>query len=110
MRLTLFLLAVACSAQSQEKSAVAGRVTNALTGAPLKKAAVWLEAFAANRGVNPGPSVALPAAITDAEGRFTLDGIDPGAYFLLARRNGYLDQGYGAAAPQVVGPPLELTA
>src|SRR3982750_2404510 len=110
MRLTLFLLAVACSAQTQEKSTGVGRVTNAATGAPLRKAAVWLEAFSANRGVNGATSVALPAATTDADGRFTLDGIDPGAYFLLARRNGYLDQGFGAAAPQVVGPPLDLTA
>ena len=36
---------------------------------------------------------------TDAEGRFTLDDIDPGSYFLLAQRVGYLDQGYGAADP-----------
>src|SRR5437763_7188765 len=110
MRLLFLLLAVTCFAQTQEKSAITGRVVSASTGAPLKKASVWLEAFSATRGVNGQPTVALPATTTDAEGRFTLDGIEPGSYFLLAQRAGYLDQGYGAAEPQVVGPPLELGA
>src|SRR4051812_9255184 len=110
MRLLFLLLAVTCFAQTQEKSAITGRVVSASTGAPLKKASVWLEAFSATRGVNGQPSVALPATTTDAEGRFTLDGIEPGSYFLLAQRIGYLDQGYGAAGPQLVGPPIDLTA
>src|SRR5581483_6916505 len=106
MRPTLLFLAAVCLAQTPEKSAVTGRVVNAATGAPLKKANVWLEPFAADRGVNGKPTVSLTAT-TDAEGRFTLSSIDPGSYFLLARRPGYLDQGYGAPAPQVVGPPLD---
>src|SRR5436309_352707 len=110
MRLSFILLALACSAQTQEKSLLAGRVVSSMTGAPLKKASVWLEPFSPTRGVNGAPGVALPATITDAEGRFTLDNVDPGSYFLLAQRVGYLDQGYGAAEPQVVGPPLDLTA
>jgi hypothetical protein len=60
--------------------------------------------------VNGTPGVALPATTTDAEGRFTLDNIEPGSYFLLAQRVGYLDQGYGAPEPQVVGSPIDLTA
>ena len=100
-----------CLAQPpQEKSAIAGRVVNAASGAPLKKASVWLEAFSATRGVNGAPTVAAPATTTDAEGRFSLEGIEPGSYLLLAQRIGYLDQGYGAPAPQLVGPPLNLNA
>jgi protocatechuate 3,4-dioxygenase beta subunit len=100
-----------CLAQPpNEKSAVAGRVVSAATGAPLKKASVWLETFSPTRGVNGAPTVALPATVTDSEGRFTLDGVDPGSYLLLAQRTGYLDQGYGAPAPQLVGPPLDLAA
>jgi hypothetical protein len=106
MRWIILLTAAVCSAQpAPEKAAVTGRVVSAATGAPLKKAAVWLEIFTAAR-VNNAPTV--PAVTTDAEGRFTVQGIDPGSYFLLAKRTGYLEQGYGAAAPDSVGPPLEL--
>ncbi len=109
MRLTPFVFAAVCLAQpAPEKSAITGRVVSAATSAPLKKAAVWLESFSPTRGVNGERSVAFPATTTDAEGRFVLDGIEPGSYLLLARRVGFLDQGYGAAAPELVGPPVTL--
>src|SRR4051794_39930662 len=111
MRFSLFLLATVCLGQpSLEKSAVTGRVVSAASGSPLKKASVWLEPFSATRGVNGERSVAQGATITDAEGRFTIAGIDPGNYLILAQRVGYLDQGFGAALPQVVGPPVTLNA
>jgi hypothetical protein len=107
MRSVLLLMAAVCFAQpAPENSAITGRVVSAATGAPLKKASVWLESFTPSRGVNNGPTV--PPVTTDADGRFTLAGLAPGSYLLLAKRNGYLDQGYGAATPEVVGPPLEL--
>jgi len=109
MRFLFLLTAAVCLAQpAPEKSTLAGRVVSGATGAPLKKATVWLEKFAAERSVNNQPSV--PEVITDAEGRFTIQGVDPGAYLLQARRTGYLDQGYGAALPDTVGPPLEIAA
>lgn len=107
MRITLALIAAACYAQpNPPTSAITGRVVNASSGAPLKKASVWLEAFSPSRGVNGERTVTLPATTTDAEGRFTFDRLEPGDYLLAAKRVGYLDQGYGASTPQVVGPPL----
>jgi protocatechuate 3,4-dioxygenase beta subunit len=105
-------LAAQSSGASPEKAlcAVEGRVFSAVTGAPLKKAAVWLEAFSPTRGVNGPPTVSGPAATTDANGHFLLEGVEPGSYLLSAQRTGYLDQGYGARDPQVVGPPLKLSA
>jgi protocatechuate 3,4-dioxygenase beta subunit len=103
------LAAVCCAvAQPPEKCVIRGRVLNAATGAPLKRASVWVEPFSPTRGVNGAPTMSGPAATTDAEGRFTLDNVDPGTYLLNARRTGYLDQGYGAGEPEVVGPPMKL--
>src|SRR5262249_44983123 len=51
-----------------------------------------------------------PAAVTDANGHFLIEGVEPGTYLLSARRAGYLDQGYAAHDPQVVGPPVKLNA
>jgi len=111
MRSTLFFLAAVALAQTApEKSAITGRVVSSSTGTPLKKASVWLEPFSPTRGVNGERSVALPSTTTDAEGRFTIDGVQPGSYLLMAHRVGYLDQGYGAPAPQIIGPPLVVNA
>jgi protocatechuate 3,4-dioxygenase beta subunit len=103
------LAAVCCGlAQAPEKCAIRGRVVNAATGAPLKRASVWVEPFSPTRGANGTAAVSGPNATTDAEGRFALENVEPGSYLLSARRSGYLDQGYGAAEPDVVGPPLKL--
>ncbi len=114
-RLRPACIAVVCLAASgsgflraADKCVIRGRVLSAATGAPLKKAAVWVEAFSPTRGVNGTPAVSGPATVTDAEGRFTLDNLDPGSYLLSARRTGYLDQGFGAPEPEVVGPPVKL--
>jgi len=103
------LAALCCGlAQPPEKCVIRGRVVNASSGAPLKRASVWVEPFLPTRGVNGSPTVSGAAATTDAEGRFVLDDVEPGSYLLSARRTGYLDQGYGASEPDVVGPPLKL--
>jgi protocatechuate 3,4-dioxygenase beta subunit len=104
------LAAQPAGAAEKALCAVEGHVFSAATGAPLKKAAVWLETFSPTRGVNGTPSVSGPAATTDAAGHFLLDGIEPGTYLLSAQRTGYLDQGYQAREPQVVGPPVKLNA
>jgi protocatechuate 3,4-dioxygenase beta subunit len=104
------LAAISCGlAQPPEKCLIRGRVLNVLTGEPLKRASVWVEPFSPTRGVMAAPTVSGPSAVTDAEGRYTLSNLEPGAYLISARRNGYLAQGYGAAAPEVVGPPVKLT-
>lgn len=82
-KLTLFVLPTLCLAQSAQ---VDGRVVN-LAGLPLNKATVALV------GNTRTPAAPLPpayTAVTDSEGRFQFDKIEPGAYRIFADRAGYL--------------------
>lgn len=82
-KLTLFVLPPLCLAQTAK---VDGRVIN-LAGAPLNKATVALV------GNTRTPAAPLPpayAAVTDSEGRFQFDTVEPGAYRIFADRAGYL--------------------
>jgi hypothetical protein len=88
------LLALVCAAAYAQTASVEGRVLNALTGEPLRKAAVT-----AQRG-SDGPTVE-----TGSNGEFRLDGLAPGMYALAAERAGYLPK----RAPEVTvaaGQPL----
>jgi len=100
-------LAAAASAQAPGKCTIEGRVINALTGAPLKKTIVWVEPFSPSRDAS---HVSAASTVTDAQGWFQIEEIEPGTYFLNARRTGYLDQGFGGAGPEVVGTPVKLAA
>src|SRR5690349_1105902 len=109
---TLSIIAICAVALAQTPAAnstsrVAGRAVNANTGAPLKKVTVWLKPSTAG-GVNEGHTVAVRSTISDAQGRFSFEAVEPGAYLLSGRRSGYLEQGYGARSPLVPGAPFKL--
>src|SRR3954469_4776309 len=76
----------------EERCVVAGRVTNALTGEPLRKATVLLSAGRAGNGaagvttMSNGRSV-VPSGqgystSTDNDGSFRIEGVNPGTYRL----------------------------
>ena len=116
MRSAALLITAICTAASAQtpaaraaRSRVAGRAINANTGAPLKKVTVWLKPSAAG-GVNEGHTVAVRSTTSDAQGRFSFDAVDAGAYVLSGRRSGYLEQGYGARSPLISGPPFKVDA
>lgn len=104
-------LALAQSSQQQttqpkEKCVVTGRVTNALTGEPIKKAEVHLDF--ANRQ-NPMSAPQGYGGMADADGRFRFEGVEPGEYSLRADRLGFLPSTYGSKAPNQPGTNLALT-
>ncbi|MBZ5583882.1 MAG: carboxypeptidase-like regulatory domain-containing protein [Acidobacteriia bacterium] len=74
-----------------------GRVTNAITGEPLKKATVTID----------GREFKMPWAwyttVSDETGRYAAKGLDPGHYRVSARRSGFL------GTPQRGGPPPDGT-
>jgi hypothetical protein len=76
------------SAPEERRSFIEGRVVNAATGAPLKKADLVLGKVEGGR--EPGYS-----ARSDVKGRFVFRDIEPGKYRLWATRTGFARQEYG---------------
>src|SRR6476660_6447629 len=76
-------------AQPRDLCSIEGQVMNSLTGEPVRKAHISLQAMGSpnSRGANPSTY----AAVTDAGGRFTMQDIEPGTYFMGAERNGFID-------------------
>ena len=78
-----------------------GRVTQAETGAPLRRAYVM-----ARSGQQPQAW----GATTDADGRYELADLPVGRYTLSARKAGYVNLQYGQRRVAEPGTPLELRA
>ncbi len=71
-------------AQTADKSAVAGTVTDALTEQPIAGATVRL------RGIRSAAGQSTSAS-TNAEGQFSVEGLTPGEYLVSASRSGYVN-------------------
>jgi len=68
-------------APPEDRCQIEGTVVNAVTGEPLRKVQVALER---------SPGNADYGAVTDSEGRFTIQNIAPGSYRPAATRNGFV--------------------
>lgn len=83
-----------------------GQVFNALGGTPLRKASISV-----NRQ-NSGPMAAGArsnySASTDASGRFSITGMEPGTYRVNADHTGFLSMQYNARRPGGPGTSLDL--
>jgi hypothetical protein len=79
MRFAAALILVA-TAMAQRPGAVEGVVTDAVTGAPVKKALVTLRSTGRNEGYQ---------ALSDATGKFRIEGVKPGEYGLWAQAQGF---------------------
>ena len=89
----------------QKKIRLEGRVTNT-SGEPLRKATVRLQS---NAGTPNAPGNTSYSEPVDDEGNFTIEDVRPGSYQLLAERNGYIPQRYGARTIGGTGTVLALT-
>src|SRR5260370_17968266 len=91
------------NADPPKKAVVTGRVLNATTGEPVKKAHVALsKAEAGDADEDASPSF---VANTDADGHFLFDAVEPGNYRLAVQRSGFAYTQYealGASAPATV--------
>lgn len=89
---------VAYSQVQSQACAIEGRVSNLLSGGPVRKARVLL-------GTQGNPKY---QAVTDTNGNYTIAGVVPGRYTLWVQRPGYLPSYYGAHAPNRPGKTLLL--
>lgn len=85
--------------KAKQQAKLQGQVLNQVTGEPVRKA---------NLALKPEIGGTSLKAITDAEGKFTIENIDPARYTLSAERQGFVNQNYGAKRPTGPGTPLEL--
>lgn len=88
----LFAIAALQPQSTATAGRIAGRVTDA-DGRAIERARVTVasDALAAPRSV-----------LTDAQGRFSLDGLPPGHYSAAAVRTGYVPQPFGGATPATI--------
>ena len=104
----LLPLTLAAQSKAEDTATVSGTVTNALTGEPLRRALVTLRRTVIAR--NATTISGAGSAYTDATGRFTIKGIEPGDYRMSAERSGFLTQGYGSRTPLGSGALLTFSA
>jgi protocatechuate 3,4-dioxygenase beta subunit len=80
-------------------SVIRGRVIDASTGAPLRKASVRIF----------GPQIRENrSATTDVEGRYEFTDLPAGQFNLNVTKAGYVDLGYGQTMPGEMGKPLKV--
>ncbi|MFL6450748.1 MAG: carboxypeptidase regulatory-like domain-containing protein [Bryobacteraceae bacterium] len=104
----------------EQRCVAAGRITNALTGEPLRKATVRLSASRGGSGMEGSgigtlgdPRRSAPggqgySTSTDTDGSFRIEGVNPGGYTLVATRTGFLSASYGAKSPNGSGSVIQL--
>jgi hypothetical protein len=87
--------------RSAVSGAIAGRVVDAQTSAPLRR--VEVAAF--------GPAVVEAiVALTDDDGRFEIPGLEPGPWSLTASKIGYVTQQHGQRRPFDHPAPITIDA
>lgn len=87
--------------KSKNQAAIQGKVVNLVTTEPVRKANLSL------RPALGGPSL---TAAADNEGKFAIEGINPGRFVLTADRQGFVKENYGARRPGAPGTVIELKA
>lgn len=93
----------------EDRCVVAGRVTNALTGEPLRKVNVQLATrMKAPVDFENGNTPHGYSTASQPDGSFKFDNVEPGEYLLSGNRNGYLNSEYGAKNRRQRGSILNL--
>ncbi|HET9217978.1 MAG TPA: carboxypeptidase-like regulatory domain-containing protein [Terriglobia bacterium] len=114
----LLVQAAAGPAQQQRPlpGTIQGVVLQAGSGDPVPKAQVTLSrvftppAAGATPAAPPLPVATIPPVITDTDGKFAFTDLEPGAYRIVAGRNGFVRMNYGERYPGGPGTIVTLPA
>jgi carboxypeptidase family protein len=87
--------------KSKKTAKLQGQLLNQVTGEAIRRA---------NLTLRPEGGGTNLKAVSDNEGKFSIENIDPGRYTLLAERQGFVTQGYRARYPNGPGTVLDLKA
>jgi hypothetical protein len=91
------------AAERESPFGISGVVIHSVSGQPLGRTEVSI-------GKAEEFETTLQKVLTDTDGRFSFTGLQPGKYWLAARRNGFRRQGYeqhgGYVSAVAVGPTL----
>lgn len=106
------LLRPALAQEGPKKTAVVmGRVENAKTNEPLRKVNVSLRTMGA---AGTGMAMMTPGnphtAVTDAEGKYRIENVEPGNYQLSAEKQGFVRRTYGSRGLMAPGTTLKIAA
>jgi hypothetical protein len=93
---------MAGAAKPEPPAKLQGRITNATTGEPLKRASIML------MPAEPRPDSTPYSTSSDASGAFAMSDIVPGKYRLWAERTGYVRQEYGARGSNLMGSTISV--
>lgn len=108
------------AASTDHTCGVAGHVTNLMSAAPIKKAAVSLRLVTSQNGsadlstapFTPYGSTASgqQSVLSGGDGSFCFQAVQPGRYVLSGRARGFLDTRYGAQSPTDSGRDIIVGA
>jgi hypothetical protein len=91
---------------TEDLASMEGKVVNALSGTPLRKATVNINRQ--NGGPMAAGSRSNYSASTDNSGHYSITGIEPGSYRINVDHTGFLNMAYNARRPGGPGTALDL--
>ena len=97
------------TSKPEDRCVLQGHVSNAVTGEPVKKANIRLTRENTAPVADNTPQMPQGySAMSEADGSFKIENIEPGNYHLSGERTGYLNTEYGAKSVNQRGSTITL--